>query len=514
MSHGLLPPCGDLALVGQTNGFLSGIAFSPDGALLASTHGRGGKCVLQLNEVHSRRTLMMREGLVASGWSEDGNYLLALSATSVAGTPPHDVIAINNNLDPGVWIRSAFAQAWEVSCPVPTFQMRKPVKRLRFRTDGRQLVVDGTLWDVQPASGRIALHQNALPASGHLLGFRGSEVWGLLPEVERPDQDRLLDDVRLKDINARRSAEMTAILGARLVAAGIGLGALTKLGYPFADLAPTRWESIQVSELFPAKKDVVLAPPDHSPSKHFKDGPGVAFLWPYRVSWSRGGEKMLAIVGQGKCSLQISTSDDSFARLFVPETGDRFIDAWDIPSGKRYPLKLPAGRWTDIAWHPEGRRFATAGWYGVQIWDLATSTERARLSEKHTDNLVWSDDGQYLLAIKEDKKNPKEDYTATIYTQSGRETCSWSAPAKDGSAFSISGQLRCVVTGGEDGHIQIRDVESGRDLARWQAHDAAVTALTFSPDGTLLVSGAADGGLRVWNLPWIRTELAALGLDW
>jgi WD40 repeat protein len=71
-----------------------------------------------------------------------------------------------------------------------------------------------------------------------------------------------------------------------------------------------------------------------------------------------------------------------------------------------------------------------------------------------------------------------------------------------------------VASGGEDGLIRLRDVESGRELARWQAHDAAVTALTFSPDGTLLASGAADGSLRVWNIPWIRSELAAIGLDW
>jgi WD40 repeat protein len=57
-------------------------------------------------------------------------------------------------------------------------------------------------------------------------------------------------------------------------------------------------------------------------------------------------------------------------------------------------------------------------------------------------------------------------------------------------------------------------METGQEVARWQAHDAAVTALTFSPDGALLASGARDGRLRVWNVPWIRAELAKLGLDW
>jgi WD40 repeat protein len=71
-----------------------------------------------------------------------------------------------------------------------------------------------------------------------------------------------------------------------------------------------------------------------------------------------------------------------------------------------------------------------------------------------------------------------------------------------------------VATGGEDGLIHLRDLTTGKELARWKAHDSAVTALTFSPDGKLLVSGADDGAVRVWDLPWIRGELAKLGLDW
>jgi WD40 repeat protein len=263
------------------------------------------------------------------------------------------------------------------------------------------------------------------------------------------------------------------------------------------------------------RREVDLARPvDPPPSQVSNEGAGVAFLRPYRVTWSRDGEKLLAIVRHGKYLL-LSTENGISPASIRGDRSNRFIEAWDIPSGRRYPLKLPSSEWTDIAWHPEGRRFATASKQdfhsslqpGVRIWDLATSTELIALSKEEADRIVWSDDGQYLLAVIEDKK-------ATVYTPDGRETCSWSALEKDWAAFTLSGQGRYAAVGGEDGLIHIRDLESGRELARWHAHDAGVTALTFSPDGALLASGAPDGSLRVWNLPWIRSELAAIGLDW
>src|SRR5207237_5527352 len=95
-----------------------------------------------------------------------------------------------------------------------------------------------------------------------------------------------------------------------------------------------------------------------------------------------------------------------------------------------------------------------------------------------------------------------------------REISRCTVPEKAGAAFSVSGFLKCLATGGTDGLVYLRSVETGTEVARWQAHDSAITALAFSPDGKLLVSGARDGSVRVWNLPWIRENLGKLGLDW
>jgi WD40 repeat protein/tRNA A-37 threonylcarbamoyl transferase component Bud32 len=509
--HGRLPGCGDLALIGNRTGFLSGIAFSPDGVLLASTHARAGEYVLQLNEIDSKRTLMTRDGLLVAGWSSDGRFLLTSSKLSLVGSaPPRNTVSFQRDPDPGVQIGTKFAQVWEVSCPVPTYQVREPISRLRFRSDGRQLAVNDTLWDVQPANARVALQQTTLVAPGCVLWFRGTEVWGLSP-VGKADRDRLArrrgsDPVGEPDI--LRGTPEVCVLAARVAALVPGPGALPGVGGLFTDLGPTRWDRPRIVGLHPASPEVVLAPPT-PPRLVWSVRPesrGITLLCPYRIAWSRDGTKLLVVVMAGREALELDQRR-GFNRSKLWNSPECVVEAWDIPSGNRYPLTLPKGAWMDIAWHPEGCRFATAGPRGIQIWDLATSAELVTVSRERADHVVWSDDGRYLLVVRADKK-------AAVYTEEGRETCAWSALGKDWFAFSLSGEGGYVATGGEDGLIHIWDLAGGREVTRWKAHDAAVTALTFSPDGTLLVSGAEDGAVRVWNLPWIRAELRQLGLDW
>jgi hypothetical protein len=63
--------------------------------------------------------------------------------------------------------------------------------------------------------------------------------------------------------------------------------------------------------------------------------------------------------------------------------------------------------------------------------------------------------------------------------------------------------------------VQLIDPGTGRGLATLQPparHD--VRHLRFSPDGAVLAVACANGEVQLWDLRFIRSRLAARGLDW
>ena len=80
-------------------------------------------------------------------------------------------------------------------------------------------------------------------------------------------------------------------------------------------------------------------------------------------------------------------------------------------------------------------------------------------------------------------------------------------------AFSPNSEVLAVALARDT--VRLLDASSGRELATLAAPEANdIYDLTFSRDGSQLAEMYRSGPVHVWDLRLIRTELAAMKLDW
>jgi WD40 repeat protein len=131
----------------------------------------------------------------------------------------------------------------------------------------------------------------------------------------------------------------------------------------------------------------------------------------------------------------------------------RYADGWSCPepSGSALDRVLGAHRHRvhTLAWHPDGRRLATAGGDGIlRVWDVEGHAEPQVLRGLGWVRAVeWSSDGRRLAA------------------------------------------------GDDDGVVRVTSLD-GTGPAEFRGHGAGVRTLAWAPDGTL--ASAGDDGVRVW----------------
>jgi serine/threonine protein kinase/WD40 repeat protein len=206
------------------------------------------------------------------------------------------------------------------------------------------------------------------------------------------------------------------------------------------------------------------------------------------------------------------------------------LELWDRERAERIAVWNAGGDdqpFYLLRFAPDGKKVVTLSTQWLMIWNAGTGKAERKMPVKsfssfdpsRPEPIAFLPDGSQFLWLHDSDKWPEQ---LTFHeTATGKQVRGWAVqnprPFYTVVAVSRPDGRMVAVTERERGtnatFIKLLDAATGKTLARWDAAHF-ITGMAFSPDGRTLVCGDDIGIVKVWNLTWIRKELAALGLDW
>ncbi|MEV6601458.1 hypothetical protein AB0M36_32085 [Actinoplanes sp. NPDC051346] len=182
-------------------------------------------------------------------------------------------------------------------------------------------------------------------------------------------------------------------------------------------------------------------------------------------------------------------SDDSTVRLWSLRTGQP-IDG---------PISGHAGPVTDVAFSPDGTELATTGVdETARLWDSRTGQPAGRPLTGHTEDVLavaYSPDGKMVAS-------GGIDHTVRLWNPLTAQPVGKPLDLHHGHvlgvAFSPDGTL--LASASSDRTVRLWDPHTGQPVGKpLTGHTDEVYGVAFSPDSTLLASASADQTARLWN---------------
>ncbi|MBW4549989.1 MAG: hypothetical protein KME35_02550 [Aphanocapsa sp. GSE-SYN-MK-11-07L] len=245
-----------------------------------------------------------------------------------------------------------------------------------------------------------------------------------------------------------------------------------------------------------------------------------------RLWHTRTGKLAHTLSGHTDQVIAIALSPDEQQVYSAARNGE--ILNWQVSTGKLLrranPNRDRSGQISAVAISPDTRLIASnVSGQAIVLRNLRTGQDLRNLNgfSEAEQSLAISPDGRLLVS------SAIAGATRLWNLQTGKVVRSFSGEQDFAvptltRALAISPNERVLATGGWDGEIILKDINTGEPLKVLHAHAGMVQVLLFSADGKALVSGGSDGLVKIWQLPTGRlvqtlagakTEILSLALS-
>jgi WD40 repeat protein/serine/threonine protein kinase len=461
---------------------LAGVAFSPDGRLLAvgsGLHGHRENGVVRIWDTQSGQELHTLRGHVemtgSLAFSPDGRRLASTS------------------LDQTIKI-------WDVQTGLEVLTLtghKSAVWSGVFAADGRLFTAgeDGIrVWDGRPWR-EEEQGQEFLTLEGHRDGVTSvafRPTGGLLATADCAGVVKLWPAWR-KGVGSPVGEK-----GSGVLKAGQGSGQPLRTPDPFSPVTLLR--TLQVSN---------------------KEVHRVAFSPDGKVLATVGAPAMVklweASTGREICKLPSFLDESNFMTVaFSPDgrhlaasgwISDHRTRIWNLQTKEVIQLPPHDLGINALAFNPnDGRLLVTAGEDGsVRVWDWSAGKELRQLQPaegSRVRSLAFSPDGKLLATGGWER-------IVHIWDSTGRDPKDWKQiqqlPDSTGSPESIAfgPDGRHLAWGGTDSTVKVWDLVS-KETRTLHGHASWVRSVEFSPDGRYIASGGQDGSVKIWETPGVK----------
>jgi len=219
------------------------------------------------------------------------------------------------------------------------------------------------------------------------------------------------------------------------------------------------------------------------------------------------GSELRTLKGHSGWVTSVAFSRDG--RFLASGSVDHSIRVWQVSNGGQLHTLKGRSSWIISAkFSPDGKLLAGgSSGQGIKLWGLASGSELRML--EHSDvviSVAFSPDGKLLASGSEDETIKLWDVS------SGSELRTLKGHSNDVNSVTFSRDGKLLASGSKDKTVKLWDVATGSELRTVGEHSEQVISVAFSPDGKLLASGGFDGTIKLWNLSR-KSELRTLGTD-